>query len=40
MLPADLAVVESARPVEAAPGWALLRSKRYGRTHVAILERT
>jgi 16S rRNA G966 N2-methylase RsmD len=38
-LPAALAVVESGRPVEAPPGWAELRAKRYGRTHVAILER-
>lgn len=38
-LPAEVAVVESGRPVEAPPGWVELRAKRYGRTHVAILER-
>ena len=39
-LPADLVVVESGRPTEVPAGWERLRSKRYGRTHVAILERS
>ncbi|MFZ6004894.1 MAG: 16S rRNA (guanine(966)-N(2))-methyltransferase RsmD [Actinomycetota bacterium] len=38
-LPADLAVVESGRPVEPPFGWEVLRSKRYGSTHVVIAER-
>jgi 16S rRNA (guanine966-N2)-methyltransferase len=38
-LPADLAVVESDRELDAPFGWAVLRSKRYGRTHVLIVER-
>lgn len=38
-LPADLAVVESNRPVEPPFGWEVLRSKRYGSTHVVIAER-
>jgi 16S rRNA (guanine966-N2)-methyltransferase len=38
-LPADLAVVESDREVEPPFGWEVLRSKRYGRTHVLIVER-
>ncbi len=38
-LPADLAVVESNRPVEVPAGWERLRTKRYGRTQVAVLER-
>jgi 16S rRNA G966 N2-methylase RsmD len=38
-LPADLAVVESGRPVALPAGWERLRSKRYGRTQVAIFER-
>jgi 16S rRNA (guanine966-N2)-methyltransferase len=37
-LPADLAVVEAPGEVT-ADGWAVVRSKRYGRTHVTILER-
>ena len=37
-LPADLVVAESGREVEAPEGWEVLRSKRYGRTHVTILE--
>ena len=39
-LPADLAVLESGRPLELPPGWDRLRSKQYGRTHVTILERS
>ena len=38
-LPADLAVLESNRPVEPPFGWEVLRSKRYGSTHVVIVER-
>ncbi len=38
-LPADLAVLESNRPVEPPFGWEVLRSKRYGSTHVVIAER-
>lgn len=38
-LPADLAVLESDRPVDPPFGWEVLRSKRYGSTHVVIVER-
>jgi 16S rRNA (guanine966-N2)-methyltransferase len=38
-LPADLAVLESARPVEPPFGWEVIRSKRYGQTHVVIAAR-
>lgn len=38
-LPADLAVLESDRPVDPPFGWEVLRSKRYGSTHVVIAER-
>jgi 16S rRNA (guanine966-N2)-methyltransferase len=38
-LPARLAVLESGRPVEPPFGWEVRRAKRYGRTHVAIVER-
>ena len=38
-LPADLAVVESRDPIAVPAGWERLRSKGYGRTNVAILER-
>ena len=38
-LPADLAVLESDRAVEPPFGWEVLRSKRYGSTHVVIAER-
>jgi 16S rRNA (guanine966-N2)-methyltransferase len=38
-LPADLAVIESSREVEPPFGWEVLRSKRYGRTHVVIARR-
>lgn len=38
-LPADLAVLESSRAVEPPFGWAVLREKRYGSTHVTIVER-
>lgn len=38
-LPADLAVLESDRPVDPPFGWEVLRSRRYGGTHVVIVER-
>ncbi len=38
-LPTDLAVLESNRAVEPPFGWEVLRSKRYGRTYVLIVER-
>lgn len=38
-LPADLAVLESNRAVDPPFGWAVLREKRYGSTHVTIVER-
>lgn len=38
-LPAELAVLESDREVEPPFGWEVLRSKRYGSTHVVIAER-
>jgi 16S rRNA (guanine966-N2)-methyltransferase len=38
-LPADLAVIEASREVEPPFGWEVLRSKRYGRTHVVIARR-
>jgi 16S rRNA (guanine966-N2)-methyltransferase len=38
-LPADLAVIESSHEVEPPFGWEVLRSKRYGRTHVVIAQR-
>lgn len=36
---ADFVVAESGRPIAEQPGWAVLRSKRYGRTWVTFLER-
>jgi 16S rRNA (guanine966-N2)-methyltransferase len=38
-LPADTAVLESSRPVDPPFGWEVVRSKRYGRTHVVIAAR-
>lgn len=38
-LPADLAVLESDRPIEPPFGWEVLRAKRYGSIHVVIAER-
>jgi 16S rRNA (guanine966-N2)-methyltransferase len=38
-LPADLAVLEAPRPVEPPFGWEVIRSKRYGHTHVVIAAR-
>lgn len=37
-LPADLAVAESGTELAPVDGWEVLRAKRYGRTHVTILE--
>ena len=39
VLPSDLAVLESGHAVEPPFGWSVLRSKRYGGTHVVIVER-
>jgi 16S rRNA (guanine966-N2)-methyltransferase len=36
-LPADLAVLESGAPVPAVPGWAVVRSRRYGGTIVTVV---
>lgn len=38
-LPAELAVLESNRAVDPPFGWVVLREKRYGSTHVTIVER-
>jgi len=38
-LPAPLVVVESDREIEPPPGWATLRSRRYGTTVTTFLER-
>ena len=38
-LPAGLAVLESRRPVEVGEGWVVLRSARYGDTHVTTVRR-
>jgi 16S rRNA (guanine966-N2)-methyltransferase len=38
-LPAEVAVIESDRPVPAPAGWDLRRQKRYGRTTVTVLAR-
>lgn len=38
-LPARLAVVESDRDIDPGPGWAVLRSRRYGGTVVLLLAR-
>ena len=39
LLPADLAVLESGKPVEGAPGWVILRSRRYGDSVVTLARR-
>ncbi len=39
-LPAELAVLESDRPIEAAPGWVILRSRRYGDSVVTFARRS
>jgi len=38
-LPAQMAVLESSGAVEPPFGWEVLRTKRYGRTHVVIARR-
>lgn len=38
-LPSDLAVMESAREVEPPFGWEVIRSKRYGSSHVVVAQR-
>ena len=38
-VPVPFVVAESDRPIDAGPGWARVRSKRYGGTHVTFLER-
>lgn len=38
-LPADLAVLESDKAVDPPFGWEVLRTKRYGSTHVVIARR-
>ena len=38
-LPAPLAVLESARPVEVPPPWEVARNKRYGGTLVTVVRR-
>ncbi|HEV3401467.1 MAG TPA: RsmD family RNA methyltransferase [Acidimicrobiales bacterium] len=38
-LPADLAVLESRRPVEVGEGWVVLRTARYGDTHVTTVRK-
>ncbi|MCI0346720.1 MAG: 16S rRNA (guanine(966)-N(2))-methyltransferase RsmD [Chloroflexi bacterium] len=38
-LPADLAVIESDRPVDGGEGWELVRHRRYGTTVVSIIRR-
>jgi 16S rRNA (guanine966-N2)-methyltransferase len=40
VLPADVAMVESNRPIEAPDGWIELKSSKYGRAIIAVLERT
>jgi 16S rRNA (guanine966-N2)-methyltransferase len=39
-LPADVAVLESDRPVDPGEGWAVVRSRRYGTTVVTICRRS
>ena len=38
-MPAEVLVAESDRAIEASDGWDLVRSRRYGTTHVTILRR-
>ncbi len=38
VLPAAYAVVESDRPIEAPDEWVVVRSSRYGRATIAVLE--
>ena len=39
VLDVPLVVAESDEPVVAPSGWEVVRTKRYGRTHVTTLER-
>ena len=39
LLVTGLLVAESDRPVEPAPGWEVVRAKRYGTTHVTFMRR-
>lgn len=39
VLPGNIVVAESAAEVEAPAGWEVLRTRRYGRTHVTFLRR-
>jgi 16S rRNA (guanine966-N2)-methyltransferase len=39
-LPAEVAVLESDRPIEPGDGWAVVRSRRYGTTVVTICRRS
>ena len=39
VLPADVAVLESDRPIEPEVGWSVVRSRRYGTTFVTICRR-
>jgi 16S rRNA (guanine966-N2)-methyltransferase len=39
VLPADVAVLESDRPIDPGEGWAVVRSRRYGTTVVTICRR-
>lgn len=38
-VPAEFAVVESDRHIEAPPGWTELKSSRYGKATISVLER-
>ena len=40
VLPADAAVIESPEAVELPDGWVEVKASSYGRTHVAVVERT
>jgi 16S rRNA (guanine966-N2)-methyltransferase len=40
LLPAQVAVLESDRPIEPGEGWAVVRSRRYGTTVVTICRRS
>ena len=39
-LPADLAVLESDRPVDVVDGWEVVKVRRYGSTVVTLVQRT
>jgi len=40
LVPADVVVLESDRPIEPGAGWAVVRSRRYGTTVVTICRRS